>query len=138
MLAKPRTIIKDGVLESYYIGVYYGRKLDCAPTTGSRSNWVIPPGSRSVEEIARDLPRAIWVDGFMGGNSNPVSGDFSFGIRGMLLEHGEPVQSLSEMNVSGNLLSLLEQLVEVANDPWDYSSLVTPSLVFDQVQFSGL
>lgn len=138
LFAAPRTIIDAGVLSSYYIGVYYGRKLDTAPTTGGRSNWVVPAGQRSPAEIARELPRAIWVDGFMGGNSNPVTGDFSFGIRGVLLEHGEPVQSLSEMNVSGNLLGVLSRLVEVADDPWEYSTLISPTLVFDDIQFSGL
>ncbi|TNE84341.1 MAG: TldD/PmbA family protein [Deltaproteobacteria bacterium] len=138
MFARPRTIIDRGVLQQYYIGVYHGRKLGTDPTTGGRSNWVVPAGERSPEEIAKAFPKAIWVDGFMGGNSNPVTGDFSFGIRGMLLEHGEPVQSLSEMNVSGNLLGILGRLTEVANDPWTYSSLVTPTLVFDDVQFSGL
>ncbi|MCO4744127.1 MAG: TldD/PmbA family protein [Proteobacteria bacterium] len=138
LVSKPRTIIDAGVLKQYYIGVYHGRKLDVAPTTGGRSNWIIPPGERSAFEMAKDLPKAIWVDGFMGGNSNSVTGDFSFGIRGKLLEYGEPVQNLSEMNVGGNLLGLLERLAEVGNDPWTYSSMVTPTLVFDDVQFSGL
>lgn len=138
LVAQPRPIFDRGVLESYYINVYYGRKLDMAPSSGSRSNWVVPPGERSWRELARDLPKAILVNGFLGGNSNGVTGDFSFGIRGVLLEHGEPVQSLSEMNVSGNLTTLFERLAAVADDPWPYSSVMTPTLLFEDVQFSGL
>ena len=136
IVAKPRSVIENGVLRSYNIGVYYGRKLDLAPN-GGRSNWVVHPGTRSFAEIAGDLDRAILVTGFLGGNSNPSTGDFSFGIRGLLLERGEVVQSLSEMNVSGNILQLLEQLVEVGSDVWTWSATRSPTLHFEGVQFSG-
>jgi len=105
LAARHRDVFRDGVFESYYISVYYGRKLDMPPTSGSRSNWVVPTGEPLAERL-RALPRAILVDGFLGGNSNSVTGDFSFGIRGVLLEHGEPTRSLSEMNVGGNVLTL--------------------------------
>jgi len=137
LVATPRHIFREGVLEDYYISVYYGRKLGQAPTTGGRSNWVVPSGTRPLADILRDLPRAILVDGFLGGNSNGVTGDFSLGIRGRLLEHGEPTQSLSEMNVSGNLLTLFQRLSAVGDDPWPFSSVISPTLIFDDVQFSG-
>ncbi len=137
MKARPRTIVENGILKQYNIGLYHSRKLGVEPTSGSRSNWVIPPGDRSVEAIAKDLPKAIVVTGFLGGNSNPATGDFSLGIRGVLWEHGEPTQSLSEMNVTGNVTTLFTQLAEVANDPWEYSAVRSPTLLFEDVQFSG-
>jgi len=136
LVARPRTIVDAGVLRSYNIGVYYGRKLGMDPT-GGRSNWVIAPGSRSPEQMAADHPQVIKVTGFLGGNSNGSTGDFSFGIRGLLLERGEVVQSLSEMNVAGNILTLLGQLTEVGADPWLWSTVRSPSLLFEGVQFSG-
>ncbi|MEZ4318680.1 MAG: TldD/PmbA family protein [Myxococcota bacterium] len=135
--SRVRTIVKEGVLEEFNIGLYHARKMGVEPTSGGRSNWVIPPGPRSVEAIARELPKAIVVTGFLGGNSNGATGDFSLGIRGILWENGEPTQSLSEMNVTGNVTTLFESLVEVANDPWLYSSVRSPTLVFEGVQFSG-
>ncbi|MBW1878520.1 MAG: TldD/PmbA family protein [Deltaproteobacteria bacterium] len=137
LVAVPRAIFEEGVLKSYYINVYYGRRLGVDPTTGSLSNWVVPPGDQSVEDLAKALPKAILVNGFLGGNSNGVTGDFSFGVRGVLLEYGEPVQSLSEMNVSGNLLTIFDRLGAIADDPWPYSSVRSPTLLFDDVQFSG-
>jgi PmbA protein len=137
LVARPRTVFREGVLESYYINVYYGRKLGMDPTSGSRSNWVIPPGDRPWSELVAHHPKAILVQSFLGGNANPITGDFSFGIRGMLLEHGQPTRSLSEMNVSGNLLELLQRLVGVGDDPWTYSAARLPTLVFEDVDFSG-
>lgn len=138
LIAAPRTIIEQGVLKSYYLGVYYARKLGVPPTTGGRSNWVVPAGERSWQDHARDLGgEAILVNGFLGGNANPITGDFSFGIRGVLLENGEPVRSIAEMNVSGNLLEIFNKLAAVADDPWPWSANRVPTLIFKDVDFSG-
>jgi len=137
LVARPMTVLDRGVLRMYYVSVYYGRRLGIPPTTGGRSNWVVSPGKRPPAAIAADLDRAILVNGFIGGNINGTTGDFSYGIRGSLLERGEVVAPLSEMNVSGNLLRLLGQLEEVGDDPWIWSTIRSPTLLFRDVQFSG-
>ena len=48
------------------------------------------------------------------------------------------VQPISEMNVTGNMLKLWNQLVEVGNDPRQSSSWRIPSLHFEGIDFSGL
>lgn len=136
-VAQPRVVIEHGVLRTHYLSTYYARKLDRPVTTDGPSNWVLAAGDRSVEALAAEHPRAIVVSGFLGGNANGLTGDFSYGIRGTLLEHGAPVKQLSEMNVSGNLLTFFHKLIAVADDPWVYSSLRSPTLVFDDVAFSG-
>jgi PmbA protein len=78
------------------------------------------------------------VTGFIGGNSNGTTGDFSFGISGMLIENGAVVRPVFEMNISGNMKSLWENLVEIGNDPDIYNSWRTPTLRFKEVQFSGI
>ena len=94
-------------------------------------------GSSTYTELALGLDRAIRVDGFLGGNSNPTSGDFSYGVHGALIEGGKEVRPVSEMNVSGNVFELLERFVEAADDPWTFSSWRTPTLLFRDIQFSG-
>ena len=135
--AKPRPILEGGVLQTFFVDLYHSRKLDCEPTTGGTSNVVIPAGVRTPQAIARDLPKAFRVTSFLGGNTSSSSGDFSFGIRGQLLEYGQPVQNVSEMNISGNIRDLLGNFSEAASDTWHWSSMRVPTLVFDGVQFSG-
>lgn len=137
MRAVPRTVVDAGVLQTHYLSMYYARRLGREPTTESRTNWVVPAGDQSWQQLAAAFPKAILVTGFLGGNNNGLTGDFSYGIRGRLLEHGVPTASLSEMNVTGNVLSIFHQLAELANDPWTYSATICPSLLFEDVQFSG-
>lgn len=135
--AKPMPVLEAGVLRNYYISVYYARKLGVDPTTGGRSNWEVTVGTRTPQEILADLPSCIVVTGFLGGNSNGLTGDFSFGVQGLYVEHGEIKDHISEMNVSGNVLEIFHQYAESATDVWKYGATRTPSLLFDGVQFSG-
>ncbi len=135
--AKKLSVIEAGVLKSYYIDVYYGRKLGVAPTTGGSSNLLLTLGKKNEAELMKDVANGILVTGFLGGNSNSTTGDYSFGIQGFRVEKGERTTPISEMNISGNIGELFHKLSAVGNDPYPYTSVKTPTLVFDGVQFAG-
>ena len=134
---RSRTIVQDGVLQGYLLGLYNARRLKTTPTTSSTSNIVIAPSTQSPQELIADLPQVIVIDGFLGGNANAITGDFSYGITGRYFERGELVQSVSEMNISGNIIELMMQFEAAGNDVWTYSSYRLPSLLFSGVQCSG-
>lgn len=135
--SRQRAIIERGVIQTFYLNLYYARKLKLPPTTGGASNIVLLPGARSPKTIAAELGRVILVESFLGGNANPSTGDFSLGIRGSLLVNGHTEQPVSEMNLSGNLFDLWQAYLEAANDPWLHGSIRAPSLMFGPQQFSG-
>jgi len=136
--ARKRTMVEAGQVQEFFADWYYSRKLQWEPTTGGSSNLLIPPGHRSVQEIMKDLGRGVYITDFIGGNSNPTTGDFSVGIVGCLFAGGVRTQPLAEMNIAGNHLKFWQQLAEAANDPWPYSSWRMPSLVFTDVVVSGV
>ncbi len=132
-----RVVVDKGVLKEYYIDTYYGKKLKMKPTNGERSNILLQYGSSSCEELFVKAGKGIFITEFIGGNFNSTTGDFSFGIAGFLFEKGRIVQPINEMNITGNALRLWNNLIEVGNDPFPYSSVQTPTLVFKEVLFSG-
>ncbi|MEJ2636266.1 MAG: metallopeptidase TldD-related protein [Calditrichia bacterium] len=138
LAAKRRVMIDKGILKDYYIDYYYSKKLETKPTTGDSSNLVFELGKESEAELVKKLQKGILVTNFIGGNSDVVTGDFSFGITGLYVEDGKIVKPVNEMNISGNMKDLMMQLVAVGNDPNPYSSWQCPSMYFKDVQFSGL
>lgn len=135
--AKPFPVFERGLLANYYVDTYYGRKLGMTPTSARSSNLRFLLGTKPPTELFRDVGEGVLVTGFLGGNSNGTTGDFSFGVRGFAIRAGQLAEPLSEMNVSGNQLELWKRLASVGNDPYPYSSLRTPTLVFDGVQIAG-
>ncbi len=138
MATKRRVIIDKGILKSFYIDTYYGKKLGMEPTSGSPTNLIFDYGARSLDEMVKDMKKGILITGFIGGNSNSTTGDYSYGIIGMYVENGKIIKPVNEMNISGNLSELWNQLVEVGNDPYLYSSMRRPSMYFKDIQFSGV
>lgn len=135
--AKAMPVIEAGVVQNLYVDTYYGRKLGMAPTTGSASNRVVTPGTKDLPALLKEVGSGIYVTSWLGGNSDSTTGDFSLGLRGHLIEGGQLGAPVGEMNVTGNLADLFGRLVILGSDVYPYSSLRTPSLVFEGVNFSG-
>ena len=80
----------------------------------------------------------VYVTSWLGGNADATTGDFSLGLRGHMIENGQIGGPVGEMNVTGNLRDLFGKLELVGNDPYPYSTTLGPSLVFADVDFSGV
>ncbi len=138
MATEKRSVVENGVLKTYYIDTYYGKKLEMEATSGSTTNLVFKPGNKDLEGLLADIDRGILVTGFNGGNNNGVTGDFSYGIEGFLVEKGKLIQPVAEMNITGNFKQIWNDLIAVGNDVDPSRSWRVPSLVFDNVDFSGI
>ena len=135
--SRRRPVFEAGVLKTYFLDTYYAKKLALSPTTGGWSNVVFAPGPKGRDALLVDVKEGIYVTGFLGGNSNGTTGDFSLGVQGFRIRGGKLAEPVAEMNISGSHLELWKRLAAVGNDPYPYSSLRTPTLVFDGVQFAG-
>ena len=136
---KDQILIDKGVLNTYFIDTYNALKLNTQPTIASPSIVKLKHGSKNHSQLLNTMHHGIWVTGFNGGNTNSTTGDFSFGIEGFFIENGIATTPIGEMNITGNILELWNNLVEVGNDPLSLnSSRQIPSLLFENVSFSGL
>jgi PmbA protein len=138
MATKKMPLVENGILKNYYIDTYYGKKLEMEATTGGTTNLLFKPGNKDLEGLLADIDRGILVTGFNGGNNNGATGDFSYGIEGFLVEKGKLIQPVAEMNITGNFKQLWKDLIAVGNDVDPTRSWRLPSLVFDNVDFSGI
>ena len=138
LAAVKRPIIENGVLKSYYIDNYYGRKLGMKPTSGSSSNVVFNAGSRKLDEMIGSLKKGVLITGFIGGNCNGSTGDFSYGIEGFFIQNGKIIHPVNEMNITGNMNQFWFSLAELGNDIRENESQRIPSLLFENVDLSGI
>jgi len=133
-----RPIIEKGVLKDYYIDTYYGKKLGMKPTSGSSSNVVFETGTRKPEEMIASMKKGVLITGFIGGNCNGSTGDFSYGIEGFYIENGSIVHPLNEINIASNMNQFWFNLKEMGSDIMEDDSIRIPSLRLEGVQLSGI
>jgi len=134
---RKKVIIEKGVLRNFYIDNYYGKKIGQEPNCGSPNNLIFEYGDKSAGDIIKGIKKGLFITGFIGGNSNPTTGDFSFGLVGMLIEDGELVKPVNELNISGNAKEFWNTLTEIGNDPYEYSSYKIPTMHFASADISG-
>jgi PmbA protein len=123
-------LIEDGRLATYLYDARTARK-DGRETTGSASrssyrsppsvgtsNLVIDAGDSGLEELIRDAGDGLFVTDVAGLHSgvNPVSGTFSVGATGRLIEGGELGQPVREMTIASDLVSMLKAVRRVGAD----------------------
>ncbi len=135
--ARQLPVVEKGVVRNLYVDTYHGRKAKLAPTTGSASNRVVGTGEHSLGELLREAGDGIYVTSWLGGNADGTTGDYSLGLSGHLIENGEIGRPVGEMNVTGNLLDLFSRLELTGTDVYPYSTTLSPSLLFSDVDFSG-
>jgi PmbA protein len=136
--ARKKVVIEKGILNHYYVDSYYGKKLGMEPNCSSPTNIIFDYGDKNLDLLIKDIKKGIFVTGFIGGNSNSTTGDFSFGLVGQLVENGEIIKPVNELNLSGNAKEFWNQLANVGNDPYKYSSWKIPTLHFTDADISGI
>ena len=119
-------IVEDGVLKTWFAESAAARQLGIDPTGhairgpgggpgAGPSNYYLAAGARSPEAMMADVGRAILVTELIGQGVNGVTGDYSRGAAGFLVEKGEIVHPVSEITIAGNLKDMFASL-EPASD----------------------
>ena len=123
-------VISDGILRSLLYDIPSARREGRASTgNASRAGFKSGPGpspsnmaftstGETVEEVLRKGGPALLVQDFHGVHSgaNPVSGDFSVGATGRLLEDGSLGAPVKEVTIAAPMLEILRGIVAVADD----------------------
>ena len=143
-----RTIIDNGTVREYFVSTYMAGKTGFAPTIEDVSRPCLMPFVRgcelaeskkdvSLKDILAICGNGIYVTGFNGGNCNPVTGDFSFGIEGFAFSKGKIVHPVKEMLITGNIKTLWNSLIAAGSDARTCSRWQIPTLAFENVSFSA-
>ena len=137
---KDSPIIENGVVKQYFVNTYMSAKMGIEPTVEDISRpCLLPIGEKelSLKDLLQMSGSGILVTGFNGGNCNPVTGDFSFGIEGFAFSRGKVTHPVREMLITGNMLELWNNLTAVGSDARPSVRWQIGSLAFDNVSFSA-
>ena len=105
MATAPRDVVRDGVVQGYFLGSYSARKLGMATTgnAGGSHNLVVAHGDDDLAALLRRMGRGLLVTEQLGQGVNPVTGDYSRGAAGFWIEGGEIAYPVEEITIAGNL-----------------------------------
>ena len=111
-------LVDGGVLRRYMLGSYSARKLGLETTAnaGGAHNLLLAANAGDQAAILRGLPRALLVTELMGQGVNPVTGDYSRGAAGFLVEDGVAAHAVDGITIAGNLRAMFDAIEAVGGD----------------------
>ena len=133
-------IIQDGVLQTYLLTSYSGRKMGMQSTghAGGIHNWLVKPNLMGgLTALLRQMGSGLLVTDVMGQGVNIVTGDYSRGAAGFWVENGEIQYPVAEITIAGQLQDMLKNIVAVADDVEHRSNIQTGSILLDKMKISG-
>lgn len=133
-------IIQDGILQTYLLTSYSGRKMGMQSTghAGGIHNWLVKPNlTGGLTALLRQMGTGLLVTDVMGQGVNIVTGDYSRGAAGFWVENGEIQYPVAEITIAGQLQDMLKNIVAVADDVEHRSNIQTGSILLDKMKISG-
>jgi len=134
-----RDIVRDGVVQGYFLGSYSARKLGLRSTgnAGGNHNLIAHDTGQDFAELLRTMNRGLLVTELMGQGVNPVTGDYSRGAAGFWIENGAIAYPVQEITIAGNLKDMLAAIVAVGTDVTRRSSRQCGSILIERMTIAG-
>jgi PmbA protein len=152
LACRKNLLIKDGQLQAFVYDTYSAKRAGTAstgsairggiagsPSAGCRA-LQLAPGSEDQATILKNVGYGVYVESLMGVHSgvNPISGDFSVGVRGLMIRDGQLAEPVRELAIASTLQRMLLDLSHVGNDvEWLPGSAAGQTLAIEEIAVSG-
>jgi len=132
-------LVRDGVVKSYVLDSYAARKLGMQTTgnAGGTHNLIVSHGDQDLTAVLRQMDTGLLVTELLGHGVNLTNGDYSRGASGFWVERGEIQYPVEEITIAGNLKTMFQNIVAIANDVDLRKNLRTGSLLIERMTIAG-
>ena len=136
--SEPINLVNNGILDNYLVDTYNGKKLNLKSNgrSGGSTNLYFENGKISYEDLLKIHSKALYVTETIGHGTNIVTGDFSVGATGFLIEDGEFKYPVNEITIAGNFNEMFKNIT-LANDLEFKYSVNSPTMMIDGMTVAG-
>ncbi|MDC0235338.1 metallopeptidase TldD-related protein [Candidatus Pelagibacter sp.] len=131
-------LVERGFLKEYLVDTYNGKKLNLRSNgrSGGSTNLYFENGQISFEELLKIHSRSLYITETIGHGTNLVTGDYSVGANGFLVENGELKYPVSEITIAGNFNDMFKSII-LANDLDFKYSVNSPTMMIEGMTVAG-
>lgn len=146
LAASRRVLVSDGKLQSWILDLASARQLGLAPTGQasrnggtpgpSAANVYLEPGEIGPDDLIGGIERGVLVTDMIGMGVNIITGDYSRGASGFLIENGEITYAISGFTIAGNLNDMFARLIPANDLEFKYGT-DAPTLAVEGMTIAG-
>ena len=131
-------LVEQGILKDYLLDTYNGKKLNLKSNgrCGGTSNLYFDNGNVSYKDLLSSNSKCLYITQTIGHGSNIITGDYSVGATGFLVENGEFKYPVNEITIAGNFKDMFQNIT-LANDlEFEYSTN-SPTMMIEGMVVAG-
>lgn len=134
-----RDVVRNGVVEGYFLSTYSAKKLGMATTgnAGGSHALAVSHGDLDLAGLLREMGTGLLVTELLGHGANLVTGDYSRGAAGFWVENGEIQYPVEEITIAGNLAEMFQGIVAIGKDVERRGSKQVGSILIDRMTVAG-
>ena len=131
-------LVEQGILKDYLIDTYNGKKLNLKSNgrCGGTSNLYFENGNTSFKDLLNSNSKSLYITETIGHGSNIVTGDYSVGATGFLVENGEFKYPINEITIAGNFKDMFQNIT-LANDLEFKYATNSPTMLIEGMVVAG-
>ncbi len=152
LACRRNSLIENGVLMTFLYDSYTARKEGRASTASAVRGYSstpspgpmalqLAPGKLDQEELIKLVQNGILIRSISGVHSgvNPISGDFSVGAEGIIIQDGERKHAFKEATIASTIQRMLMGVVAIGSDvEWLPGISAGPSIAIENMSLSGI
>ena len=131
-------LIENGILKNYLVDTYNGKKLNLRSNgrCGGTSNLFFENGKTSLKDLLNSSPKNLYITETIGHGSNIVTGDYSVGAAGFLVENGHFKYPINEITIAGNFKDMFKNITLADDLEFEYATN-SPTMLIEGMVVAG-
>ena len=131
-------LVEQGILRNYLVDTYNGKKLNLKSNgrCGGTSNLYFDNGKISYQDLLNSNSKILYITETIGHGSNIVTGDYSVGATGFLVEKGEFKYPINEITIAGNFKDMFQNITLADDLEFEYSTN-SPTMMIEGMVVAG-
>ena len=132
------SLVENGVLKNYFIDTYNGKKINMKSNgrASGTTNLYFENGDVDYKNLINSDKEILYINETFGRGANIITGDYSVGASGFMVENGEFIYPVSEITIAGDLNDIFNKMV-LGNDLQFNYSTNSPTMLVDELTVGG-
>ena len=132
------SLVENGVLKNYFIDTYNGKKINMKSNgrASGTTNLYFENGDEDYKNLINSDKEILYINETFGRGANIITGDYSVGASGFMVENGEFIYPVSEITIAGDLNDIFNKMV-LGNDLQFNYSTNSPTMLVDELTVGG-
>ena len=131
-------LVKNGILNDYLVETYSGKKINRKSNgrSSGTTNLYFENGDQSFDQLINSEKKLLYIKETIGRGANIITGDYSVGASGIMIENGKFTFPVSEITIAGNFNEMFKNIFLADDLEFKYSTN-SPTMLVNDITVGG-